>query len=203
MARATTPECENWFFESTKADPGTKDCEITCATSSVGMDTFMCPHECKELCKLYLERYIVDELTYRYSLLEEEKKLITKYPKDALFVFFSKREAESSTKRIFRVKSHNDEGDAFRHFVWSGLTTDKIGEDRAHFFLNAHEQDPKQPPSEKEMDFYNNGQGVAEAKRLKKDSAFSQEKLEKEALKALREGKLKVLHPKGIIPEWR
>lgn len=200
---ATTSECEKWFFESTKVEPRNPDCIGRCASAMVGMDTFMCPQQCKELCKIYLDRYIVDELTFRYSLSNAEKNLIAKYPKDALFVYLAKGEAEQSTKRLFKFGPHNNEGDAFRHFVWSGLVTNKIGEEKARLFLDAHEQDPNQPTSQKEMDSYNNDQGMAEANRLKKESSFSQENLEKGALKALREGKLKVLQLRGTIPDWR
>lgn len=201
---ATTPDCEKWFFETVKADPGTKDCEIKCASAMTGMDSFICPTQCKELCKLYLDRYVVDELTYSYSLSAAEKRLITKYPKDALLVFLAKREAEQSTKRIFGQKAHNDEGDAFRHFLWSGLVTNKIGEDRARLFLDTHETgDPNQPLLEKEMDTFNNEQGIKQARQLQKEGIFSTENQEREALKVLRGGKLKVLEPVGTVPDWR
>lgn len=176
---------------------------MDCAVASTGMDSFMCPQECKDLCKIYIPNYIVDELTFSYSLQQAEKNLIAKYPKDALSVFLAKREAVDSTKRIFKRNGHNDESDAFRHFMWSGIVTQKIGEDRAKLFLEAHEQDPNQPAAEGKMDSYNNGQGMNEAKRLQKENTFSSENLEKAALKALRDGKLKVITPRGKIPNWR
>ena len=199
---STTPDCEKWFF-GTGVEPGSNDCLPRCASSSVGMDSFTCPQECKELCKIYLPSYIVDELTFAYSLQKAEKNLIAKYPKDALSVFLAKREAIDSTKRIFKRNGHNDESDGFRHFMWSGLVTHKIGEERARLFLDAHEQDPNQPVAEGEMDSYNNGQGMSEAKRLQKDNSFSTENLEKAALKALRDGKLNVIEPRGKVPDWR
>jgi hypothetical protein len=87
--------------------------------------------------------------------------------------------------------------------MWSGLVTHKIGEERARLFLDAHEKDPNQPPAEAEMDSYNNAQGISEAKRLQKENSFSSENLEKAALKALKDGKLKVITARGKMPDWR
>lgn len=200
---ATTPDCEKWFFESLKINQGAKDCIDKCLIGLTGMDSFMCPTQCQDLCKISLARYIIDELTYKYSLSEAEKKLIAKYPKEALAVYLAKKEAEEAVKRLFGDRSHNNEADAFRHFVWAGLITDKIGKEKAELFLDAHEQKPDQPASEKEMDSYNNAQGISEARRLENEKRFSIENLEKGAIEGLKNGKLKVINPTGKIPEWR
>lgn len=202
LQAAATSECERWFFAN-EIEPGADDCTERCASSAVGMDTFSCPAECKELCSTYLPRYIIDELTFSYALKEIEKSLIAKHPKDALSVFMAKREAIESTKRIFHRNGHNDESDAFRHFMWSGLTNGKTGEQMARLFLDAHEQDPEQPVAERKMDTHNNDRGIEESKRLQNRKRFSLEALEKAGLHSLQEGSLKVLNPKGKVPEWR
>ena len=69
--------------------------------------------------------------------------------------------------------------------------------------FTAHEQREDQPKEELEMDMYNNGRGSDVAQELTKNSNFSQENLEKEGLKKLRENNLKVIAPQGEVPEWK
>lgn len=167
------------------------------------MGTWMCPARCDELCKAYVTPYTVEQLTYRYALSSAEKILIAKYPEEAISVLMAKQEASKSTGRIFGVSGHNDESDAFRHYVWSGLIANEIGAEKARLFLDAHERNPDQPAPEKEMDSYNNSRGIAEAEKLGSKHSFSIETLEKSALQALQEAKLKVLRPQGRIPQWK
>jgi len=75
--------------------------------------------------------------------------------------------------------------------MWAGLNAHSVGEERAREFLNAHEKDPNQPPAEREMDLWNNERAFEATRKL--GNNFSKERLEAEALRALREGGLKVL----------
>lgn len=198
----TSAECEPWFFEN-GLTPGTDACELDCAATGTGMDTFMCPLSCKELCSTQIPAYILKRLTYPNGLTKSDKELIGKHPKDALWVFFSKVSAERATARIFGTNGWNDEGDAFRHFMWASLTTLKIGPEKARLFLENHERRPGQSKAEAEMDTHNNERGVSMAVQLQKAKRGFQEDLEKEALKLIREKNLKVINPKGVIPPWR
>src|SRR6202043_3090235 len=96
----------------------------------------------------------------RKALTQAEKNLISKHPVDALNAFRLKGDALDSTQRIFGKNGWNDESDAFRHFLWSGLMANSLGAERARQFLEAHEQAPDQPPEEFKMDTFNNEQGL-------------------------------------------
>jgi hypothetical protein len=195
--------CERWFFKN-GLTPGTGECELACGTSSVGMDAFMCPQRCGALCSTTIPAFILKRLTYPSGLTKSDKDLIGKHPNDALWVFFSKTSAERATARLFGTNGWNDEGDAFRHFMWASLTTLKIGPDKARLFLENHERRPGQSKAEAEMDSHNNEQGVVTATQLQKTkTTSSQETLERQGLKLLEDGKLKVITPKGVTPKWQ
>ena len=195
-------DCERWFFEN-ELTPGTPDCELKCTAKSVGMDSFMCPSRCHDLCATLIPEFILRHLTYPAGLTKADKDLIAKHPKEALWVFLSKIDAEKATARIFGTNGWNNEADAFRHFMWAALTTLKIGPEKARLFLENHERRPGQSDAERNMDLHNNEQGVQGASKLQKDKHASQEELEKWALKQIQEGKLEVINPKGVVPQWR
>lgn len=44
-------DCKDWF-PKTGAKPGKPNCEITCAGSIIDMNTFSCPSQCTQLCKV-------------------------------------------------------------------------------------------------------------------------------------------------------
>ena len=183
--------------------PGSIGCELNCTIIGVDMGTFMCPNQCEKLCRVYLPDYVTNKLTWAGNLTDSDKALIKKYPLDALKVYQSKKMAEESTKRLFKDNFRNDESDAFRHFVWSGLLTKKLGRERAQLFLDSHESSPNSPPQEVAMDMFNNSNGISMTEELIKNKKFSKENLEKEALDALDKGKLKVLHKSGKLPKWK
>lgn len=194
--------CERWFFAH-GLTPGIKDCEVQCAVKGAGMATFMCPSQCLALCKTVIPAFILDRLTYPKGLTKSDKDLIAKYPKDALWVYLAKIDAENATARIFGTNGWNDEADAFRHFMWASLTTEKIGPDKARLFLENHERRPGQSEAERNMDSHNNEQGVSTAVQFQNEKKASQESFEKEALRLIKEGKLKIVSPKGVNPPWR
>ena len=159
-AASADDECLQWMLDGGVL-PGSKDCELSCAVIGVDMGTFMCPNQCEKLCKSYLPDYITNNLTWAGNLTDSDKALIKKFPLDALKVYQSKRAAEESTKRLFKDNFRNDESDAFRHFVWSGLLTKKLGRERAQLFLDSHESSPDSPPKEVDMDKFNNSKGIS------------------------------------------
>lgn len=131
--------------------------------------------------RLALSSYVVDEansllgnlasdivkLKTGHELTESEKKLILKYPLDALKMHEAMSEAFQKTDQLFKGSKHNNSADAFRHFVWSGLSAQKIGADRAFDFLSAHEDYAANPTDEKNMDMGNNLKGIEYYKNYK------------------------------------
>ena len=103
-----------------------------------------------------------------HELSESEKQLILKYPADALKMYETMSEAFKNTNELFKGASkHNTSADAFRHYVWSGLSANTIGSDRAFDFLKAHEDYPANPSEEKNMDMMNNLKGIEYFKNYK------------------------------------
>src|SRR5690606_13712781 len=124
------PDCSEWVTQS-KIKPESEDCEIQCAMLDTSMGTFMCPNQCNILCKADESTSIAGKLLYYPGLTPDEKKLMEKHPKDALTVFIQKTRAEMSSNRNFPDQGLNDESDAFRHFIWAGLLTKELGQEKA------------------------------------------------------------------------
>lgn len=193
-------DCVDWFSAS-KIKAGSNDCELRCATLMADMGTFMCPDQCKELCKPKRSSLTPNKLIYYPGLTPSEKKLVEQNPKVAITVFVQKTRAEWASDRNFPTQELNDEGDAFRHFVWAGLLMKKLGKDQALKFLNAHEDNRLQPADERSMDLSNNQSGIHGAANLIGEKKFNIESLEQKALDDLREKRLKVINPGLPIPK--
>lgn len=194
-------DCLNWLVEN-EILPGSKNCEIKCATVKVDMGTFHCPNQCEDLCKTVISKESLEKYVDTSALTEAEVSLVAKYPKDALSVYEAKNQAQKSTQRLFGRGRWNDEGDAFRHFMWSGLMTKAIGEKKAKAFLDAHEARPNQAPGELNMDNANNSSGIKTASKMIENKKFSVEALEKIGIQKLKSKELKVIRPTGKVPEW-
>lgn len=199
-ARSPDKDCVDWFNAS-KIKAGSKDCELNCAIIMTDMGTFMCPDQCRELCKPPPASSTPNKLIYYPGLTPSEKKLVEQYPKDAITVFVQKTRAEWASDRNFPTQELNDEGDAFRHFVWAGLLTKELGKDKALGFLNAHEDNRLQPADERSMDLSNNQSGIRAAENLISVKKFNIENLEQKALDDLREKRLEVINPGLPIPK--
>lgn len=203
LALSATDPCKEWFDKADlKKD---MSCIMKCSVLSTNMGTFHCPALCQDLCRenkktsnysqKKLERFV-----YYPGLTNDEKDLVRQSPKDAWIVFEQKNIAEESTERNFPDGDLNDESDAFRHFIWAGLLFKELGLEKAKQFLDAHENDPKQPPSEKAMDLANNRDGLLVAQKLIKNNKLDLKTLEREALKELIERRLTILNPRLKIP---
>jgi hypothetical protein len=64
-------------------------------------------------------------------------------------------------RSLMKSPSHNDAGDAWRHFRWSFSMTQAMGPNAASDFLNHHEVAVPNPPGEAQMDATNNAMGLA------------------------------------------
>ena len=122
----------------------------------IDMRTFQCRSQCAELCS----ENSISKYVFYPGLTSKEKALIDKYPKESVIVFVEKMRAEESSRRQFPTQKFNDEGDAFRHYIWAGLLTKELGAERAQTFLDAHEENTLQPNEEKAMDLANNRGGI-------------------------------------------
>ena len=173
------------------------------------MNTFICPSQCEALCKsenkkIYHDskkRKLLLQLVYYPGLTATEKKLVKNHPDITIKVFAQSFMTNRITNQYFGNIGHNDESDAFRHFVWAGRLVKVVGPDFAQQFLDAHEDNPGQPAKEKAMDLANNRAGILEALRLKKQNKLTNQNIERQALRHLHSNKLVILKPKGYIPK--
>lgn len=85
---------------------------------------------------------------------------LTHNPYITLTIIDLAKKAEVETARRFKINSHNDAGDAFRHCYWSALIAKELGTDIALEFTNGHEAFFDNPPEEKYMDLHNNNIGI-------------------------------------------
>lgn len=101
------------------------------------------------------------------SLTESEKKLVIRYPFDALKVNNAKNTATTQTEKKFGFSGLGDRSDAFRHGIWNAEMTILIGEEKAELFATAHEDkdttgmesDGYSKVEHKNMDLHNNAVG--------------------------------------------
>jgi hypothetical protein len=200
LAKIPDPECLDWF-KASKTKSGSSSCEIDCANIPIDMGTFACPSECDVLCKTKSDKNLTSKFIYYPGLTPAETALSEKHPTDTVLVFIQKTRAEFASNRLFPTQGLNDEGDAFRHFMWAGLLNNSIGKARAMEFLDAHEMNRLQPLDERAMDESNNRAGIEAAQQLIDAKKFSIDKLEQKALDALRKKQLTVINPGLPIPE--
>ncbi|MGB0454061.1 MAG: DUF6973 domain-containing protein [Bacteriovoracaceae bacterium] len=125
--------------------------------------------------------------------MKKEAILIMQDPYAAFQMYRSMKDAYQLTAKTFPgMFARNNKVDAFRHFVWSGISTARLGKERAKKFLDAHEEKPGQPKIEREMDLHNNNKGmiVGEKLRGKKDllNLISQK-----ALEAIKKNELRII----------
>ncbi len=128
------------------------------------------------------------------TLNKDEKWLVRERPMEAAIVFYNSIIAERAAENLFPTSKPNGESDAVRHYIWSGLLTRDLGEESARAFLDAHEKSPGQSNEEKEMDLFNNDQGILAANELiQKDGYFSNSTIIEKSKEALASGSLRVL----------
>lgn len=96
LAKNVDPDCLDWFNRS-KIEPRSKDCELNCATLMTDMGTFICPNQCDELCKPKEKESLLSKFVFYPGLTQAEKKLVVKNPKQAFTVYKLKGRAEDST----------------------------------------------------------------------------------------------------------
>lgn len=101
------------------------------------------------------------------ALTDSEKRLLIRYPFDALKVNTAKNIATTQTEIKFGRNGLGDRSDAFRHGIWNAEMTILIGEEKAELFATAHEDkdttgmesDGYSKVEHKNMDLHNNAIG--------------------------------------------
>ena len=193
--------CDDWFKKS-KVKPNTPDCLIQCATLPVSMGTATCSQRCEKFCNPQSTvSFILGRFLYYPGLTFEERKLVQKYPDQALVVYQQKGIAEKETMSLFHRDKQDDESDAYRHFLWAGLLAKELGAERAKEFLDAHESDGDADDPHRAMDLANNRAGLVAAEKLRKEGALNLEGLQREAMDAFKKNTLIVLKPEGGLPK--
>lgn len=197
LASARQNDCESWFHKS-GLKPG-NECMIRCSALPTGMDTFLCPKQCVQLCdnRSFIEK-LLGNIAYYPGLTAKERELIVMHPTESLKVFQKKQKAEDATFKRFGRDTNDDESDAFRHFVWAALVAKEIGPELAKDFLDAHEMNGKDAPG-KAMDLANNRAGLLVSEQLRKEGRLTDTEIESECIKAMKDHTLIILKPKGDI----
>lgn len=91
-----------------------------------------------------------------------------------------------SLERRFGYNGRNDETDAFRHCMWSGLISKRISHSEAMKFTTMHEMQDGNDFAEKSMDLHNNKVGAEIGQNVGSERSIADE-----CYKALQHGKLK------------
>ncbi len=88
-------------------------------------------------------------------------------------------------------RAHNDAYDAYRHTLMSAELTGKFGADVAKWLMDNHEKENPNPPSETNMDKWNNGVGRDEYKKWKNafDHGLTKDPLSKWIYDRVKQGK--------------
>lgn len=185
--------CDEWFKKSKiKQD---KNCLMNCVVADVDMGTYTCPKQCEKFCKNIKksEKYLFSLSDLYPGLSPQERALAAREPSKMLEAYKLSWDTELLCSTIYKVSDTNDESDACRHFVWSSLLTNKLGEEFAQTVLDAHESEPLQPQEQKSMDTANNRLGVLAALKMIKNKKFSNEAVLEEFQQHLKSKKLIVL----------
>ena len=136
------------------------------------------------------------EGVYRSS--SEEKRLIKDHPESAQTSIHLAYLAGSITALLFLPRNyHNNNGDAFRHCLWSSLIAKEITPDWARLWTMAHEMDASLENKYRQMDEFNNLQGIH---LLNNNSSLSSVKLIRRCFDLVETGSLKEIKSGKLVP---
>lgn len=125
-------------------------------------------------------------------LNEFEQDLAKKFPIDSLTAYKLSFSAEAMCGKIFYNSLNDDESDACRHFMWAYLMAQNINSAFSKKILAAHEKEPNQPKTSKEMDEHNNSLAI---KFFKTSPNLDEASLRKHFLNEINSGLLRVNKP--------
>ncbi|MBN8535991.1 MAG: hypothetical protein J0M15_02970 [Deltaproteobacteria bacterium] len=151
---------------------GTSECLSKCFSAETNLSTFMCPNECKRLCKATEDSF---GLLKYYGLNSSEISFCENNKVKCLNAYKLSWDAEKLCLKIYSNSRVNDENDACRHYVWSILMAKDLGTDVAESILTAHEDNPQEPINEKAMDLANNRLGLIQYSKFKNKEITSED----------------------------
>lgn len=125
-------------------------------------------------------------MTNYANLNDDERKYVIRNPVNSYVINECKNIAVQETERIFGYNGRNDETDAFRHCVWSGLISKRISHQESMKFTTLHESNAQNSYAEKSMDLHNNKIGADIGQR-----SGSEKNIFEECYKELKNGNLK------------
>jgi hypothetical protein len=191
--------CLKWF-ERAKLDPKSSSCVSDCVSVDVSMGTFSCPTQCASFCKRPLHKDFIFKVSELYGLTLAERALVAQMPELSWKAYRLSHQAEELCQKMYSSSLTNDASDACRHFLWAALMTRDLGSQVTSQFLEAHEEDSKQPAGERAMDLANNRLGALVAIELmKKTKRFSDESIFSEFENALKSKKLVILKERAEV----
>ena len=170
------------------------------------MGTFDCPALCDDLCgrkvvpkddRYFKNNNIIPDLC-RDEVMQGIYNPIASKKADK-----AAKRALALTSRYFKYNRADDESDAFRHFIWSGLISTDTSPEFAKKITDAHESCMTSDVAQT-MDLHNNQVGINAAINLKKQGKLSEENLIREGFKLLKDKKLVVIKSRrGFkVPEF-
>lgn len=172
-------------------------CESYCSIAKTDLRTFVCKSKCNSLCNEFVPSNL--SLSVLNPVLNiSEQALAKKFPIDSLTAYKLSFNAESLCGEIFYQSLSDDESDACRHYMWTYLMAQKINSSFAKRVLSAHENEPLQLKSSKEMDEFNNLKAINFFKTSPKLDELS---LKKQFLMDLNSGSLRINKPNP--KNWR
>jgi hypothetical protein len=125
-------------------------------------------------------------MTSYANLNDEERKYVISNPVNSYVINEYKNIAVKETEQKFGYNGHNDETDAFRHCVWSGLIAKRVSHQESMKFTTLHEAGARNSYAEKSMDLHNNKIGADIGQ-----NAGSEKAVIDECYKQLKQGNLK------------
>jgi hypothetical protein len=194
--RAEASLCEKWFAK-TGLKPENTDCLSDCVVADVDMGTFSCTNQCATSCKKPIHKDFTFKVTELYGLTLPERALVAENPTEGWKVYSLSYKAEKLCGTRFSSNETNDASDACRHFVWAALLAHELNNEKANKYLDAHEDDAKQPEEERAMDLANNRLGVLIATELKTNKTFTEDNLLKQFDKVRASKRLVILNKGG------
>jgi hypothetical protein len=136
---------------------------------------------------------IVASASGRFNqLTPAEIELSVQNPQNAFQVFKNAITAQLLTAKYFEKPEDHTVSNAFKHFIWSGLSSRDVGREQAQKFLDAHEMTDKFTPDSTAMDKHNNKAGLDAADKIPKDENF-QKNLINAAHEAIKNDELVIL----------
>lgn len=186
--------CPSWFSAS-DVDPGFL-CYYDCMLIPTTKESKICPLYCSDLCDENYVGVAFFTLSGIYpGLTDAERALVSDAPREMLRAFAYSWKAESTCRKLFVKSSRNDESDACRHYIWAAITRCNLGLEFATRVLDAHENNPDEPLSEKSMDLANNRAGILACEKMSQNGSFDSERLVKSFQTDLKANRLIVISP--------